>query len=219
MITNEDIAKMVETTKIVDGRRHIGKRQTKVMIDPRGFVVPDDVIIQMRMESDGGPWKGRWKMNNIKKYSESEKLELIQRWVATNVFYQSDEKTHGLPDVWQTPAETLTINAGDCEDGAILLASMLLNAGLKSDDIWIAVGPVEKEHNAADGYHAWVMYRSKGQWYPIDWCYQPQITAMKFRDPIEKRPCYIAIDWMFSQKQTLRRPLFGRMRKLMEGEK
>jgi len=219
MITNQDIEKMVDTTKIVDGRRHVGKQKMRVMIDPRGFIVPEDSIVQMRMESERGPWKGRWKMDNIRKYSESERLELVQNWVAKTIFYQSDKKTHDLPDVWQTPGETLMLNTGDCEDGAILIASMLLNAGLKADDVWIAIGPVEVDTGAEDGYHAWVMYQHKGEWYPIDWCYQAQCCPLAFRTPIEKRPCYKGIDWMFNTKKTVRAPLFGKMRKLLEGEK
>lgn len=69
-------------------------------------------------------------------------------WVFTHVKYVRENK-----DYWQTPCETLTRLAGDCEDGAILLASLFAQT---VPDPWrVFVYLFEKPA------HAVVVYRDK----------------------------------------------------------
>ena len=46
-------------------------------------------------------------------------------------------------DYWQTPAETLNIGGGDCEDFAILKWKMLLDAGIPEKDMYFLQGVTE----------------------------------------------------------------------------
>ena len=46
------------------------------------------------------------------------------------VEYATDAEMHGTNDYWQYPAETLISGEGDCEDQALLLASILEALGL-----------------------------------------------------------------------------------------
>jgi len=55
-----------------------------------------------------------------------ENLEALYDYVATYINYKSDEEVWNKPDYWQTPAESLRLKTGDCEDQAILLCSLLL---------------------------------------------------------------------------------------------
>ncbi len=75
-------------------------------------------------------------------------------------------------DPWQFPAETLSLGSGDCEDSAILLVALLLNAGVPPSRLRVAVGSVcvtmprrdEQWHQ-----HAWALYRSdSGLWQPLE---------------------------------------------------
>ena len=50
--------------------------------------------------------------------------------VHENVAYATDQEMHGVSDYWQYPAETLLSGKGDCEDQALLLASVLEAMGM-----------------------------------------------------------------------------------------
>jgi len=52
-----------------------------------------------------------------------------------------------------------TIGKGDCEDGAFLVHSLLLHAGVPYDRIGTYGGLVESGEGAATGGHAWTAYR------------------------------------------------------------
>ena len=52
------------------------------------------------------------------------------RFVQGAVIYRSDAELYGQEEFWAYPAETLYLRAGDCEDSAVLLASIYLAMGL-----------------------------------------------------------------------------------------
>lgn len=85
-------------------------------------------------------------------------------WVIRNIKYKSEEK-----EQWQFCDETLTRKAGDCEDGAILLANIMLKSGIPYWRIWLNAGDVQ------GGGHAYLTYLAEknNQWYILDWCYWP----------------------------------------------
>ncbi|MCD6384118.1 MAG: transglutaminase domain-containing protein [Thermoplasmata archaeon] len=51
----------------------------------------------------------------------------LYRWVEENIDYISDPG--GLANYWASPMETLRLGAGDCEDVALLLGSMITSIG------------------------------------------------------------------------------------------
>lgn len=57
-------------------------------------------------------------------------------WVHDNITYKSEEK-----DFWKFASETLVDGYGDCEDGAILLACLLLTRKMEVDStsVWIRI--------------------------------------------------------------------------------
>jgi hypothetical protein len=70
------------------------------------------------------------------------------RWMVRNVEYSRDSPIPVLPksingtlewgsNFWRTPAETISDGAGDCEDHAALLTSMLLNYSQRRFPVWI----------------------------------------------------------------------------------
>jgi predicted transglutaminase-like cysteine proteinase len=78
-------------------------------------------------------------------------------------------------DAWQTPAQTLAISQGDCEDYAILKYAPLLRAGLSVASLRIVVGEIISI--AGNQPHAWCAARIDGSWHALDNKF-PQIIAI-----------------------------------------
>jgi len=83
-----------------------------------------------------------------------------------NVPYRSDfDDSHPGPDYWQTPEETIRENAGDCDDHAILLISLLEELYRKTyneepDSIYVVYGIITRKGTCVLGHgHAWVILR------------------------------------------------------------
>jgi len=103
-----------------------------------------------------------------------EKAKNCLLHVMQHVVYTPDSTDFKLPEVWLFPFETLTLRKGDCEDGAILLANLMLRQGIPYWRIRINAGDVKDPavKNSKVG-HAWVTYlrESDNEWVVLDWCY------------------------------------------------
>lgn len=85
---------------------------------------------------------------------------------------------------WQSPLETWATKQGDCEDGALLLSSLLLVCGINPYQILIKCGDVVSPKNAqATEGHCWMEYLPMLDGVPriLDWCYWPNNLAMQNR--------------------------------------
>jgi predicted transglutaminase-like cysteine proteinase len=87
------------------------------------------------------------------------------QWVASNITYASDLATWGVADYWLDPRATLYYGVGDCEDGAFLTASIIINSGVDSSRVRVYIG---ETYGVG---HAWCMYQrmSDNQWVVMDW--------------------------------------------------
>lgn len=85
-------------------------------------------------------------------------------YVKQRTTYKSDKDPS---EFWQFAFETKQRRQGDCEDGAILLANILLASGVPYWRVRLNAGDVE------GGGHAYVTYLAEkdNQWYILDWCY------------------------------------------------
>lgn len=105
--------------------------------EARFYITPNDSTVQQTLNSIvANPLIPDW-------------IE-IRDWVANNVEYVSDTLSHGVPEYWQLPAETLSLRTGDCEDFSILLCSLYRAIGWDENEVYVVVG--EKDGK----YHAWV---------------------------------------------------------------
>lgn len=85
------------------------------------FVTPDDPAVRALAE----------RIESITQYSgDRTRAEVALAVVHENVTYATDQEMHGRNDYWQYPAETLISGEGDCEDQALLLASVLEAMGI-----------------------------------------------------------------------------------------
>lgn len=86
-------------------------------------------------------------------------------WVRKYIKYTLKDEKGG--EYWKFAYETLRDKQGDCDDGAILMACMMLNSGIPYWRIRINAGSVQ------GGNHCYVTYlkESDNEWYVLDWCY------------------------------------------------
>jgi hypothetical protein len=80
-----------------------------------------------------------------------------------------------MQSIWVPPVMSLRTAAGDCEDGAFLLHSLMLNAGIPANRIRTYGGMVEIPDSVGEGGHAWTAYRreSDNEWVVLDTSYYP----------------------------------------------
>lgn len=84
----------------------------------------------------------------------------IFTWVQSNIVYVQDIRD---VETLQTPAQTLTIESGDCDDMCTLLCAMLESVGFRTRFMAIAMEPGQFEHVFVQ---AQMPNRSK--WYSLD---------------------------------------------------
>ncbi|RLF50905.1 MAG: hypothetical protein DRN24_05805 [Thermoplasmata archaeon] len=101
------------------GNRMPQKYGTKAMAS---FVTPDDGIVKTvadKLES----------MAKNNGFDTVTTINFILRFVQWNVHYADDDKTEGCIEYWRYPVETLVDKQGDCEDSAVLFASIIKTLG------------------------------------------------------------------------------------------
>ena len=121
---------------------------------------------------------------------------LALKWVKNNIDYTSDKTQYGFSEFWAYPYQTLKHGKGDCEDGAILLANILLKSGCPYWRIRLNAGDVES------GGHAYVTYcrETDNQFVVLDWCYWPKTTLIKDRPLHKDEQNYYGIWFSWNQK-------------------
>jgi len=132
--------------------RPVFNSSRRINVDPRGFFVNDKFI----------PY--------IKNGTNDEKAKECLKWVIDNIKYKTDINLFKRPEVWLFPFETLSLGKGDCEDGGILMANMMIKSGIPYWRIRINAGDVKGTG------HAYITYlREKdNKWVILDWCYYPK---------------------------------------------
>lgn len=143
------------------------------------------------------------KDNNLKGKTWNETIFKIQQWVVKNIKYIGDNLNQGPLEYWQFPFETLALNLGDCEDGAVLITSLALNAEIPSYRIRVVVGSVQPAPTAPEGSHAYVCYlrQQDNQWVVVDWCYAENSSSLIENRPVLKTiPYYKQVRFSFNNE-------------------
>jgi len=125
--------------------------------------------------------------------SDDVKMGKINRWVVDNIEYMTDEEQYGYAELWVPPVMLLKTKKGDCEDGAFLIMSLGLNAGVDPTRLRMYGGFVDAGPGAASGGHGWVAYRreSDDEWVAVDFSYYPDLRAMDYRTPLKDDEKYV----------------------------
>jgi len=130
--------------------------------------------------------------------SDDVKAWKIVVWVQENITYKSDIKNYGKMEWWALPTETVERKSGDCEDGAFLIHSLMLNSGIPWDRIRTYAGEVVVGQGASSGGHGWTAYKREtdDEWVVLDWCYYPNQKQISDRTPMKEDYKYID-DWFY----------------------
>jgi predicted transglutaminase-like cysteine proteinase len=144
--------KRTKTDDYIRKVRTVLNKTVMTYVDPRIFFNATDNIVPVVTGT-----------NDEKAYAALNKvIDLITYTSDTSQFKQDEE--------WLFPYESLQLEHGDCEDGAILLANIMLKSGIPYWRIRLNAGDVK------GGGHCWVTYlrESDNQWVILDWCYWPE---------------------------------------------
>ncbi|MHA2039554.1 MAG: DUF4332 domain-containing protein [Promethearchaeota archaeon] len=131
----------------------------------------------------------------LRKDTANETALTIQNFVCNFLKYKYDDETVDCPEFWLFPFESIQSEIGDCEDGAILIAALLINAGIPNWRVKVCAAqvfadPVFAPSDTELGGHAYCIYLAdreeserKLEWVILDWCYlqDPEVS-------IEKKP-------------------------------
>lgn len=93
--------------------------------------------------------------------SVAEKLGTLE-----NIYYFVRNRIEYIDepiDKWNKPSKTLERGCGDCDDMALLLASMLLSVGY---DAWVRIATIKTDNSIMD--HAYVIVRVGIDWIELD---------------------------------------------------
>jgi hypothetical protein len=158
-------------------------------LDVRNMIASNDELLQEIIRN-----------NNLKASTHDETM--IQRWVCNNLKYIYDQQNQGALEHWQFPFETIASGFGDCEDGAILMASLAINAGIPAFRVRVTAGLVKPhEVTAPEGGHGYLSYLREfdNQFCVVDWCFygDPQVE-IKDKPIIKNNPLYREVWFSFN---------------------
>ena len=156
----------------------------EIDIDVKTFIKKNDAILHHVIEQAG-----------LRKKSHNQTALACQKFVCDFLKYKYDDLTAEVPEFWLFPFESIQSEIGDCEDGAILIAGLMINAGIPSWRVKVCAAQVfaDPEFAPSDdelGGHAYCIYLADREdskrgyeWVILDWCYlqDPEV-------PIEKKP-------------------------------
>jgi len=134
--------------------------------------------------------------------SDDIKMKKIQTWVFRNIEYMQDKEQYGFEELWVPPIMLLKTMKGDCEDGAFLIMSLGLNAGVDPTRLRMYGGFVNAGPGAASGGHGWIAYRreSDDEWVAVDYSYYVDLRSMDKRTPLKDDEKYVD-DYFFMTNQ------------------
>ena len=126
----------------------------------------------------------------------------LLNFVVSHLTYESDDAVYNQPEFWQHPEVTLAMRKGDCEDGALLLGSLMRVAGIPAYRVKLCAGWV-KDGNGRGG-HAYIIYLADdNEWYTLDWCYWADASKFNFKkNPHKKNADYQEIWWTANDEYT-----------------
>jgi transglutaminase-like putative cysteine protease len=185
---------------LYSGRALRGKKDN-IAVDVRAFILTNDEIVNQVIDK-----------YNLKGQNDNETAYNCQNFVCKFLTYKYDDDSNKCPEFWQFPFETLQSSIGDCEDGAILIASLLINCGVPSWKVKVAAGDVIIDNKVAKtGGHAYCLFLAdrietdrKLEWVILDWCYYPDQKVKCDKKPLAKdggfQSCYKEVWFTFNNE-------------------
>jgi len=85
---------------------------------------------------------------NAQDDDEHAQLQRVNDFINRSVTFVSDQQAWGVDDYWATPAQTLLLGQGDCEDFAIAKYFSLVRMGVPSDKLRLTFVKALKQNQA-----------------------------------------------------------------------
>lgn len=218
---NWDGERIVHDSIVPSSRPPIGHKDGNYDIDVREFLITErNVVMRRTLEVDIKKFIAKlpgasWDLFRSRDTGSFDfRAQIISEFVSGKIEYlQSD----GL-DPWQFPEETLTLKSGDCEDRALLIASLLLASGISSFNVRVALGKfrVSIKGKEQDFDHVWVMYKSEaGNWQVIEPAHAKKIRTQidvkkEMPEQAEYVPLYLFNDvhlWQVQQPSVYKKDI------------
>jgi hypothetical protein len=144
-------------TRLPNKRFVIGSPQTPVATDIREWLSdPDDRVVQEWLNALPGLPRDR------APGTFDRRAWLVWDRMAREIRYSFDKDRQGYEDFWLFPDETLSLGIGDCEDSAILLATLLIASGISPYCVRVVLGNTFDAHGTILGGHSWTVYQDEG---------------------------------------------------------
>lgn len=153
--------------------------------------------------------------------TNDEKMYKIEQWVQNNIEYVSDIENYKQAELWAYPTMTLNRKSGDCEDGAFLMHSLALHAGISPDRLRTYGGLVWGDpYGITTAGHAWTAYKreSDDEWVIADWCYWAKDTPLDKRMTMKEDFKYIDDFFFVEATRTVETPIANRVRYALIGK-
>lgn len=197
---NWDGERIIHDSIVPSSRPPVAHRKGNYDIDVREFLVSErNVVMRRTLETDIKKFISELKLPNASwdffrsrdPGSFDFRANIISEFVSSAIKYLP---TNGL-DPWQFPEETLSLKSGDCEDRALLIASLLLASGISSFNVRVVLGKFRAWINGErqDFDHVWVMYKNEaGQWQLIEPAHTKQIDKkIEIKNGMPERAEYV----------------------------
>lgn len=161
-------------------------------IDVRRFIWADDFLLRNAIEEA-----------NLREKDHDDTALTVQQYICKLLTYTPDSVL-GRSEYWLFPAETLMMRRDDCEGGACLIASLLLNILPKKDQwrVRVAAGFVQPSITSSRGGHGYCCYcrESDNEWVAIDWCFAQDPGTPVSQKPLLKtrKPTYGEVWFSFN---------------------
>ncbi|MCK5522487.1 MAG: transglutaminase domain-containing protein [Thiomargarita sp.] len=169
---------------ITYGGRALRGSTERIVCDVKNFVTANDAILDEIIHD-----------YRLKRNSHNATAQAIQKFVVSFLGYLDDEEGSECPEFWQFPFESLQSGVGDCEDGAILIASLMIQSGIPSYRVKVCAGYVQEAQTAPQGGHAYCIYLAdrswnNQNWVVLDWCYYEDSETAPENKPLAKEGGY-----------------------------
>ena len=156
----------------------------RIVCDVKDFITINDAILEEVIHD-----------YRLGKNSHNATAHAIQQFVVRFLEYADDNEASECPEFWLFPFETLQSGIGDCEDGAILIASLMIQAGIPAYRVKICAGYVQESPTAPQGGHAYCIYLAdtsswNQDWVVMDWCYYEDSDIAPSNKPLAKNGGY-----------------------------
>lgn len=152
--------------------------------DVRNFIFPRSYILDEAI-----------RRYNLRGTDDNSTVYKCLMFIIDAIKYVSDVDSRAQKEFWQYPEDTYARRCGDCEDGAILLKSLTLCAGVPDWKVKVAAGEVK------GGGHAYCTYiRDDDTQIILDWCYWATRKSIEQRPDILNEPNYYEIWFSFNNQ-------------------